>query len=63
MRQIHTSRIIERLSFRTKKNVHLIREPGGTEISEKIREILLDKKTMQWLWKQKYFCFQQAGHN
>jgi len=26
------------------KVVHLIREPGGTEISEKIRDILLDKK-------------------
>ncbi len=29
------------LFLRTKKRVHLIREPGGTEISEKIREILL----------------------
>ena len=25
------------------KEVEIIREPGGTEISEKVREILLDK--------------------
>ena len=29
------------------KKVVIIREPGGTEISEKIREILLDKKNSE----------------
>ena len=29
------------------KNVTLIREPGGTQISEKVREILLDKKNSE----------------
>lgn len=45
------------------KNVHLIREPGGTELSEKVREILLDKKIILWLWKPKYFYFLPAVLN
>jgi len=40
-----------------KKNVHLIREPGGTEISEKIREILLDKKNNVMVMETEIFLF------
>ena len=29
------------------KKVKIIREPGGTEISEKIRDVLLDKKNSE----------------
>lgn len=32
---------------KTGKNVTLIREPGGTQISEKIRELLLDKENSE----------------
>ena len=39
------------------KNVHLIREPGGTEISEKIREILLDKKNNAMVMGTEIFLF------
>jgi dTMP kinase len=39
------------------KNVHLIREPGGTEISEKIREILLDKKNNAMIMETEIFLF------
>ena len=40
-----------------KKNVFLIREPGGTEISEKIREILLDKKNNAMVMETEIFLF------
>lgn len=39
------------------KKVHLIREPGGTEISEKIREILLDKKNNAMVMEAEIFLF------
>ncbi len=39
------------------KNVYLIREPGGTEISEKIREILLDKKNNAMVMETEIFLF------
>ena len=39
------------------KNVHLIREPGGTAISEKIREILLDKKNNAMVMETEIFLF------
>lgn len=39
------------------KKVHLIREPGGTEISEKIREILLDKKNNSMVMEAEVFLF------
>ena len=40
-----------------KKDVHLIREPGGTEISEKIRDILLDKKNNAMVMETEIFLF------
>lgn len=39
------------------KKVHIIREPGGTEISEKIREILLDKKNNAMVNETEIFLF------
>jgi|SRR5690554_2563546 len=40
-----------------KKRVELIREPGGTEISEKIREVLLDKKHFHMMMETEIFLF------
>ncbi|MEO8232604.1 MAG: dTMP kinase [Ignavibacteriota bacterium] len=40
-----------------KKEVYLIREPGGTEISEKIRAILLDKKNNVMVMETEIFLF------
>ena len=40
-----------------KKEVFLIREPGGTGISEKIREILLDKKNNEMVMETEIFLF------
>lgn len=39
------------------KKVHLIREPGGTQISEKIRDILLDKKNNAMVMETEIFLF------
>ena len=36
--------LLEKYLFENGKRVRIIREPGGTPISEKIRDILLDKK-------------------
>lgn len=42
------------------KTVKLIREPGGTEISEKIREILLDKKNSGMVIETEVLLFSAA---
>lgn len=39
--------LLEKYFIENKKKVMIIREPGGTRISEKIREILLDKKNSE----------------
>lgn len=39
------------------KNVLIIREPGGTEISEKIRDLLLDKKNYKMTMESEIFLF------
>jgi len=41
----------------TNRKVKLIREPGGTEISEKIREILLDKKNNKMTMETEFLLF------
>ena len=43
--------------IKQKKEIYLIREPGGTEISEKIREILLDKKNNAMVMETEIFLF------
>ncbi len=40
-----------------KKLVEIIREPGGTEISEKVREVLLDKKHYHMFMETEIFLF------
>jgi len=42
---------------KNKKIVEIIREPGGTEISEKIREVLLDKKHNHMFMETEIFLF------
>ncbi|MBA4250194.1 MAG: dTMP kinase [Chlorobiaceae bacterium] len=42
------------------KNVKIIREPGGTEISELIRNILLDKKNLMMSIESEIFLFSAA---
>jgi dTMP kinase len=39
------------------KNVEVIREPGGTEISEKIRTMLLDKENSKMLMETEFLLF------
>jgi dTMP kinase len=39
------------------KTVKIIREPGGTEISEKIRDILLDKKNNKMTMETEFLLF------
>jgi dTMP kinase len=39
------------------KKVEIIREPGGTEISEKVRNILLDKKNEHMFMETEIFLF------
>ncbi len=40
-----------------KKKVRVIREPGGTEISEKIRSILLDKENSKMFMETEFLLF------
>jgi dTMP kinase len=42
------------------KQVEIIREPGGTEISEKIREVLLDKKHYHMFMETEIFLFSSS---
>lgn len=42
------------------EKVEIIREPGGTEISESIREILLDKKNLKMVMEAEIFLFSAA---
>lgn len=43
--------------LRQNKKVEVIREPGGTEISEKIRGILLDKNHLNFFMETEIFLF------
>ena len=39
------------------------REPGGTPIAEQIRNVILDKATLQWTKEQKLFYMPPAEDN
>jgi dTMP kinase len=43
--------------LKNKKRVEVIREPGGTDISEKIRTILLDKKNSKMIIETEFLLF------
>ena len=43
--------------LKNNKNVEVIREPGGTEISEKIRTMLLDKENSKMLMETEFLLF------
>jgi dTMP kinase len=49
--------LLKQYLIKQNKKVHLIREPGGTEISEKIRDILLDKKNNLMVNETEIFLF------
>ena len=43
--------------LKNKKKVQVLREPGGTEISEKIRTMLLDKENSKMLMETEFLLF------
>ena len=43
--------------LKNKKKVQVLREPGGTEISEKIRTMLLDKENSKMLMQTEFLLF------
>ena len=43
--------------LKNKKKVQVLREPGGTEISEKIRTMLLDKENFKMLMEAEFLLF------
>ena len=49
--------LLKEYLLKQNKKVHLIREPGGTVISEKIRDILLDKKNNAMVMETEIFLF------
>ncbi|MHC1737326.1 MAG: dTMP kinase [Ignavibacteriaceae bacterium] len=53
-------KLLEEYFTKKGKSVKLIREPGGTEISEKIRSILLDKKNLHMTIESEILLFSAA---
>ncbi|MDP2039119.1 MAG: dTMP kinase, partial [Ignavibacteria bacterium] len=49
--------LLEKLLTEKGENVKVIREPGGTNISEKIRNVLLDKKNKEMLIETELILF------
>lgn len=49
--------LLKNYLLKKNKKVEIIREPGGTEISEKVREILLDKKHLHMFMEAEIFLF------
>lgn len=52
--------LLKRYLLQRNFSVEVIREPGGTEISEKIREILLDKKYSRMFMETELLLFSSA---
>jgi dTMP kinase len=50
-------RLLEEYLSSNKKKVQVIREPGGTEISEKIRHMLLDKENSRMYMQTEFLLF------
>jgi len=50
-------KLLEEYLLANKKKVQVIREPGGTEISEKIRNILLDKENSGMYTETEFLLF------
>src|SRR6188508_1893129 len=50
-------KLLEKFLKNKKKKVISVREPGGTPISEKIRDILLDKKNLNMEYLTEYLLF------
>lgn len=50
-------KLLSEYLIKQNKAVKIIREPGGTEISEKIRELLLDKKNKEMNYKTELLLF------
>ena len=51
--------LVEKLK-KTDTPIHFLREPGGTEISERIRDVLLDKKHFEMTEAAELFLFSAA---
>lgn len=52
--------LLKRFFENRKNNVEIIREPGGTDISEMVRSILLDKKHYHMMMETEIFLFSAA---
>jgi dTMP kinase len=52
--------LLRKFFLQQNKNVEIIREPGGTEISELVRSILLDKKHNRMVMETEIFLFSAA---
>ncbi len=52
--------LLRKFFLKRHKKVEIIREPGGTEISELVRNILLDKKNYHMVMEAEIFLFSAA---
>jgi dTMP kinase len=50
-------KLLKSYLLKNNKNVEVIREPGGSEISEKIRTMLLDKENSKMLMETEFLLF------
>ncbi len=49
--------LLKKYLLKRNKKIEIIREPGGTEISEKVRDILLDRKNNKMYMEAEIFLF------
>ncbi|MDQ3019628.1 MAG: dTMP kinase [Bacteroidota bacterium] len=55
-------KLLEEYLLRNKKKVISVREPGGTAISEKIRDIILDKDHLKMEYFTEFLLFSSSRH-